>query len=278
MSAHLAEVAESDARDTVAATYAEIRATLGLPVVNLVYRHLATTPGRLEGLWAALVPCLRTPATRRVAGAVAASVPAPAVDAIPVASLRATGIDAPVLRATAATLDAYDRGNAANLIAVSALLHGVDAPVGPPAPEAAPETPGPPVLPPMVAPDRLAPGARALVEEMSEAISGPARPLLVPSLFRHLTQPPPLLALAWVVLRRPVRSPDFDAAVERLVAAARAALPGLAFGVPPVTDAETRAALERFLGAIPRMLLVGAMLRAALAEGLAGGAVAKAGG
>ena len=48
----LAEVAGADARDGVAATYADIRATLGLPVVNLVYRHLAAEPGRLEALWA----------------------------------------------------------------------------------------------------------------------------------------------------------------------------------------------------------------------------------
>lgn len=272
MSAHLAEVAEADARDGVAAAYAEIRTTLGLPVVNLVYRHLAAEPGRLEAVWADVVPALRDPATEPLVAEVAAAVRAPAVESIPATALRAAGIDAPVVRDLVVVLDAYDRGNRVNLLAITALLNGARG-LAPAASEsAAANGAAPPTLPPMVAPAALGPAARALVEEMSAAVSGPARPLLVPSLFRHLTRPPALLPLAWTVLRAPLRSAGLDGAVARLLAVACAASARLPSGVPRADDAGTRAALQRFLGAVPRMLVVSAMLRAAFAEGLAAAA------
>jgi hypothetical protein len=271
MSGHLAELAEAEAQGAVADTYADIRATLGLPVVNLVYRHLATEPGRLEALWAGVVPALRDPAAARLAAGIAASAAAPAVDTIPAAALAAAGIDGPVLDGLARTLAAYDRGNAVNLLAITATLEGVGgrAPTAPgavtPNGDEGPAPPAP--LPPMVAVDRLYPAARALVEEMSEAVSGPVRPLLVPSLFRHLTRPAALLPLAWTVLRSPLRAPAFDAAVERVTAAAHAAARDLPAPVPRVADDGARAALEPFVRAVPRMLVVSAMLREAFAEG-----------
>jgi hypothetical protein len=270
VTAYLAEVAEGEARGSVAAAYGEIRSTIGLPVVNLVYRHLATVPGRLEGVWEQLAPALREPGTRRIADGIAALATAPGVEAIPAASLAAAGVDAATLAAAQATFDAYQRGNATNLIAVVALLHGVEGPASRPlAQPAAPAGEPAGALPAMVAPEQLAPAPRLLMEEMSAAVTGRSRPVLIPSLFRHLTQPAALLALAWTVLRRPLTSADFERRAHGLVAAARVAVPGLALAVPRVEDEDTRAALGRFLEAIPRMLLVGTMLRAAVAEGLA---------
>jgi hypothetical protein len=267
VSGYLAEVAEADARGSVAATYADIRSTVGLPVVNLVYRHLATVPGRLEAIWEQLAPVLRDPGTRRIAGELATSATAPAVEPIPAASLIAAGVGPAALAAAEATFDGYERGNATNLIAVTALLDGVDGPAAvASAPPSAGEVAG--ALPAMVAPEQLPPASRPLVEEISAAVTGGSRPVLIPSLFRHLTQPPALLALAWTVLRRPLGSPDFEPRVQGLVAATRAAVRGLAFAVPRTEDQHTRASLGRFRETIPRMLLVGAMLRAAFAEGL----------
>jgi hypothetical protein len=277
VSMRLAEVAEADARDGVAAAYADIRATLGLPVVNLVYRHLAGAPGRLEAVWADVAPALRDPATEPLVTEVAAAaVPAPEVCVIPATALAAAGVDAPVLRGLAHTLDAYDRGNGVNLLAISALLHGADGAARPGAAGATPPAAHgaggngavASALPPMADPETLDPAARALVEEMSEAVSGPARPLLIPSLFRHLARPPALLPLAWTVLRGPLGTAAFTAAAERVAAAARAAAAHLPAGVPRADDPATRAALDRFRGAVPRMLVVSAMLRAAFAEGL----------
>lgn len=52
----LSEISESVACGSVAALYADIRAVLGVDLVNLIYRHLATVPGGLEWAWANLSP------------------------------------------------------------------------------------------------------------------------------------------------------------------------------------------------------------------------------
>jgi hypothetical protein len=50
----LAELGERDAAGEIAAIYAEIRRLWGVPYVSSLQRHLATRPGWLEWVWAAL--------------------------------------------------------------------------------------------------------------------------------------------------------------------------------------------------------------------------------
>ena len=271
MTAYLPEVGEQAARGSVAAVFADIRGTIGLPVVNLVYRHLATVPGRLEEVWAAVATTLRDPAVRHISADLLAAAPVPPVDRIPASALAAARVDAGALHATQVTLDAYGRGNSTNLLAVTALLGGVAGPaaadgMAPPRGGASPRA-----LPAMVDPAAVSADGRALLAEMSAAVTGSQEPVIVPSLLRHLTQPPSLLALAWTVLRRPMTSAGFDRSARALLSVAEAALPALPFGVAAVADTETRDALGRFREAIPRGLLLGSMLRAALAEGLGEG-------
>jgi hypothetical protein len=267
---YLPEVPEVLARGSVAATYAEIRAVVGLPIVNLVYRSLATVPGRLEAVWAELAPVLREPAAHMIIGEIASSAKADGVVKIPRVSLAACGVEAATLDAVELTLDAYERGNATNLIALAALRAGVERPPAPAmarAPVNASE-PGKP-LPVMAELQQMSSGSRMLVEEMSAAVTGGKRPILVPSLFRHLTQPAALLALVWTALRRPLSTPEFEAQARGLSAAAGVAIQRLPFGVARVHDDDARAVLDRFSEVIPRMLVLGAMVRAALSEGFA---------
>lgn len=44
-------VSEKDAAPTVTAIFSDIKQTLGVPFVNLIWRHLATIPGGLEMTW-----------------------------------------------------------------------------------------------------------------------------------------------------------------------------------------------------------------------------------
>lgn len=73
MKEYLQGVPEFQARGRVAANYAEIRPVVGLPIVNLVYRNLATMPGRPEGVKAELAPVLREPTAHAIAGQIASS-------------------------------------------------------------------------------------------------------------------------------------------------------------------------------------------------------------
>ena len=52
----LPELPESEATGDKARIYGEIRTLGGVPMVALIYRHLATLPGALEWMWEALSP------------------------------------------------------------------------------------------------------------------------------------------------------------------------------------------------------------------------------
>jgi hypothetical protein len=264
---YLPEVPEADATGTVAATYTDIRLVLGLPLVNLVYRYLATTPGLLERAWAELRPNLLHDATDSLASELVAF-PGGTVVPIPAASLAAAGFAGERAGLSAATLAAYARANTRNLLAVHLLLDGNSGPVmrvsaQMPAPFAADNQP---VLP-MADLDRLPPEATAILMEMTLAITGPEQPTLVPSLPRHFADPPCLLALLWAALRPALASGAADAPAHTLAERARALACRLPYGVRPIEDRRARLVLGRFIGAVSKMLVVGDLMCRALAEG-----------
>ena len=49
-------IPEADATCEIAAIYGDIRETLGVPVVNLIWRHLATMPDALPWTWSVVRP------------------------------------------------------------------------------------------------------------------------------------------------------------------------------------------------------------------------------
>src|SRR5436190_22486574 len=102
---YLDEVAEADARGRVAELYADIRGTLGLPFVNLVYRHLAVEEEHLAAVWAALGPNLASQAAADAAEQLVARAVPPAVEALPPGVVGASEATL-----AGATLDAYARG------------------------------------------------------------------------------------------------------------------------------------------------------------------------
>jgi hypothetical protein len=247
-------VAEAAAGGRVAELYADIRRVLGLPFVNLVYRHLACDEGRLEAVWAALGPNLSSQAATAAADELVRSA-APAA----AAPLPPDVVDETL---AAATLDAYARGNSLNLLGMQALLHGC-AGRGDKAP--APPTPGPGAILPMTALEQLPAATRALLDETAALLVGTRKPILVPSLLRHFAHDARLLAA--------VRDTLLANASER--AARRAALEdrarrraaGLPHPVEPLRDADLREVAARFVDATSALLVAGETIRAALARG-----------
>ncbi len=57
-------IREDQAEGDIAALYGDIRATLGVPVVNLIWRHLATFPNGLAWAWHAVRPQYRSGAVQ----------------------------------------------------------------------------------------------------------------------------------------------------------------------------------------------------------------------
>ena len=255
-----AEVAEAEAAGSVAAVYADIRRVLGVPLVALVYRVLASRPGRVEAIWAELAPNLGSEVVRHGAPALGSH------GDRAVASLRLPSAEGAARdrAAAAATLRAFRHTNSVNVIGLTALREGV---AGPTARVPAPSAPAVvrEVLP-MADLEALPASTVRLLERMSEPIAGGERPLVIPSLFRYFAHDERLLTLIWGVLEPFVGGRGFAAATAAVRAEAGKLATVLPHRVTRVDDTETRAVVERFLRTIPAMIVTGSLIEALLAR------------
>jgi hypothetical protein len=261
---YLPEIPEAEAEGSVAETYEDIRRVVGFPLVNLVYRTLAVVPGRLEEIWRDLRPNLAGAAAE--AGArelLATAAPRDRVVPLSRSALAAAGVEGDELRRVASTLEAYEHANPRNLLAVTALLHGVGGRGAQPEGGSDADQHDTALLP-MADLSTLARPARELLEEMAAAIAAGGETVLVPSLFRHFAHNPCLLALIWTALRPLVDGGSIRACSEAVSARAASLATALPYPVGRLEDEETRAVLERFATTIPRMLVAGSRLRRSL--------------
>ncbi len=276
----LAEVAEAEADPTIAGIYAEIRRWSGVPMVALIFRHLATHDGVLPEAWQAVRPLFRSGMIQETAWRVAADQESGTLmPPIGAAARSAIGLDAGALSRVRATLQAYNRANPVNLLTMLCLEarlrradEGPKRTMGPAddngtwVPPAAIAEP----MPAMTHPATMSATVRVLLGEL--VTPGPSqREFAVPSLYRHLTEWPALLAVINVTLRPGFRDGRVAAAAravqdrlaveaERL-AAELPALPALAVAT------SARDTVRRFAGTlIPEMVVVGHALERALDE------------
>jgi len=257
----LAEVPEADATGTVAALYDDIRCVTGVRTVALVYRVLAPSPETLATVWEDLAPNLADPRVRTAALALDAG-----------RSARVTSL-APELVSvprpeTAATLASFARINRLNLVGLSALLDGVDAPAS----RALVASAGPDPIGdglPMADVERLPNTTTTLLEEMSASVAGAERPIVIPSLFRYFAHDERLLRALWTALRPVVEDDSFVRGVTRLRHDATMLANAFPYRVRPLPPGEARVAVERFLRTIPSMIILGGALETAF--GLEGG-------
>lgn len=274
----LPEVPEANASGATAEIYMNLRRTSGAALVPLIYRHLATFPGALEWTWRVIGPFMESGelparASRAIGMAVTGELSGltKAVSALRLEPEHLTGI--------AGVLDLYNRTNPINIIAVkltrSVLSDEAPEPVA--AAMAEPPKAGPlkkiPAPPRIVGIDDIPADLAALVGQLSSPDTT-AGDRIVPGLYRHLANwPPYLLAAAQALL------PHFQAgAIAQAAERARAHADAEASGAwarldrgeiaPERPSGETRkrmiASLDEFVGRIPEMMVVGAMLRSAI--------------
>src|SRR5687768_207550 len=117
----LAEVAERDAPPEIAAIYGEMRRFTRLPLVNLIYRHLATIPGALPWAWGLLRPAFADGSLEAAAGRVHAALSLPSLDPITPAALDASGLSRADREQVEEVIAAYNRGNSLNLVGLTAV-------------------------------------------------------------------------------------------------------------------------------------------------------------
>ena len=191
MSDPLPAITEAAATGEIADLFADIRATVGVRVVNLVWRHLATMDGALPWAWAAVKPLYL------------AGLPDAAM-----AAFRRT-MDIPKLASLAgeepasvdAVLASYDHSNTINLFALGALRAWLndavarDGKITPGSRKAAPDL----ALPKLASAEDVAPETWALVLRLNKFGDEP-QPLILASMYRHLAHAPSFLARIETVL------------------------------------------------------------------------------
>lgn len=203
-------VAEAAATGETAGLFADIRATVGVRVVNLVWRHLATLDGALPWAWSAVKPLyLQGEADRAVIGFRETMV-------LPrLASL--AGAEPPSVDAVLAS---YDHSNTVNLFTLGALVAWLRGDVaGDGVPEQGPRLPAPDIaLPKLASEEDFSPETWQRVLRLNRFGDGP-EPLILASMYRHLAHAPDFLTRLEAALA-PVQA---DGSLERAILANRRA-------------------------------------------------------
>ena len=207
MSLTFAAIPEAEATGETAALFADIRATVGVRVVNLVWRHLATIDGALPWAWTAVKPIYLQGIADQAVLRFRASMTVPRLDSL--AGDQPPSVDD--------VLASYDHSNTINLFGLGALvawLRGETASGG------APET-GARISPPDIALPKLAsaedvtPETWALVLRLNQF--GDPQQVILASMYRHLAHAPDFLRRVEEALI-PV---DADGSLVRAIAANR---------------------------------------------------------
>lgn len=118
-------ITEAGATGEIAAIFADIRLVLGVDVVNLIWRHLATIPGALPWAWGTLRPLYADGSIAAEAAALHGDLDLPRLPSFPAEAFAAAGLLKGDISAIRDILAAYDRTNAMALVALSALAASI---------------------------------------------------------------------------------------------------------------------------------------------------------
>lgn len=270
----LAELPEVQAQGEMARVYADIRATLRVDLVNLIYRHLATLPDALPWAWGCLRPHFASGALHEQAARLRSEV-ARSVAAWP----PALG-DLPAQSGAARLAATYTQANSLNLMAMTHLLVMPRVTLREPGRvhTAVPATAAAPAslesLPPLPAWSALPHEEVQRVLRLNR-LGESGEPQIVASLYRHLAAWPRLLAQVEPALLRLQRTHELARALDFTVQAAQgiARDEPLSLGAapPPAFDPATRQRLLAFATVtIPKMVPIGLALQRAFSREAAG--------
>jgi hypothetical protein len=126
MSDPVPAVSEAAATGLTGEIFADIRRVLGVEVVNLIWRHLATLPGALPWAWEMLRPLYADGTLAAEAQLLHSQLALPQLPAFPPELLAAVDLTDQDISSIRNILAAYDRTNAMALLALSALLYRLE--------------------------------------------------------------------------------------------------------------------------------------------------------
>ena len=251
-------IAEASAVGEIADIFADIRATVGVRVVNLVWRHLATLEGALPWAWGAVKPLYVDGLVDAAATAFRADMEVPRLG--PLSGPEPASVDA--------VLASYDHSNTINLLALGALVAWLRGEAGGGAvPPRGPRLKAPDVvLPALLSEADVAPETWALVRRLNR-FGDMAQPLILASMYRHLAHVPAFLQRMEAVLITVQADGSLDRAIAANRTTAQEAAKRLAQAISverPPSAAEIEASVAAFIDhAIGKMATIGRAIRVA---------------
>jgi hypothetical protein len=274
----LPEILAKEATGSTLEIYRSIEAALGVRLVNLVYRHLATVPGALQWAWAVVGVGFSDETYRTRSASLGGFGKRMSVepDRVGRISLARFGLTQNEIAAVNATLDAYNQANPMNALSLRVIALALSEGWRPPTGNVSISSPDPLV--------ELLPMGR--LEDLDREVSGHMTELaffttgersgLVPSLFRHFSCWPAVLSglCDWM---RPLHernvirdlSDEISGEADRIAADIfnQMVVPEYPLEAP---DKNVRDALSetiaQFLPAICRMIVIGGLMRYAIEE------------
>lgn len=250
-------VAEASATGEIADLFIDIRATVGVRVVNLVWRHLATFEGALPWAWQAVKPLYLAGIPDEAAQRFRETMIVPQLATL--AGDQPAGVDA--------VLASYDHSNTINLFALGALVAWLrgEAMEGP-TPANGLRLSAPDVtLPPLASETDVSPETWALVLRLNRF--GDSRQLILASMYRHLAHAPAFLGKVETALQAVQADGSLDRAIAGNRAAARQAARGLARAITatrPASADRIEAGVAAFVDhAIGKMVTICRAIRVA---------------
>ncbi len=229
---------EASATGETAAIFADIRQTMGIPLLTSIWRGLAGMDSSLPQVWALTKPIYRSGlpevALARVVARAELPLPWPLADT----QLACIGIGPRDLASIRAIIAAYNRSNGLNMVALAAL-------VTPPGQDRATTTAQPaaplwPTLPALLPREKINEETWSLIRHVN-AFGAPGLDANVATLWRHLAHWPGLLALTYTAFAPLQASGTIAAASARVVALAQEEGARMAHLRPAVLDLSKQA-------------------------------------
>lgn len=253
-------IAETAASGQTAQIFADIRQTLNVPIVTAIWRGLAANPDDLASVWEAVKPLYASGYVDALADQLEREglFPVPVPPAAPL--LRAAGISPEALVQARTIVEAYNRSNILNLLALTALVAeaGEGAVNLPPQARVYREWP---LLPDLLEKEQIAADDWALLER-TIPIGAEVKTAALPTLWRHIVHWPALIQLFVTHFGPLHQDGTLIRAVRETIAFAESEAPrlgGLTRGSHLISN-EARGLVQNYVGQPPtvaRMATVG---------------------
>ncbi len=222
-------VLESEAEGEILEIFLDIKGTTGADVVNLIWRHLAMTPGALQAVWKMLRPVYKSGLVLTEAKRFRETLSLPKIQPLSQQALMACGVGNLGHININNILKSYNQTNSINLIGLSSALACIESDSqhrkgtirGPSYELLAPLAP----LPPLPAMSDLDKPVQELVQHLNNICEEDGR--IIASMYRHLAYWPGYLGLAYTLL-----SPyENDTHIKSIIASVRSEAYSIGAGV-----------------------------------------------